>query len=277
MKRIIYFLLGLVFMGSFSSCTQETIRVSSEIESRDYDITDFSALEVSSGFKTYVSFSDVASSVRIQANQNLFEKIKVVHRNGKLSVGVANNVRIKGKETLNLYIVTSDINSFKLTSDSSILLDTPLNTQNVNIELTSDAYFDGDIIANDLKLQCASGSRASIFAEVNTADIRLTSDSDYDGGLTADSAELRLTSDADFYATGTVGQMNAQLSSDANLKDFSMSVRELNIDLSSDSRAFLSVSEKITVSASSDAVLYYKGDAEIVHQNTSSGGKVVRQ
>ena len=172
MKRIIYLLLGLVFMVSFSSCTQETIRVSSEIESRDYDITDFSALEVSSGFKTYVSFSDVTSSVRIQANQNLFEKIKVVHRNGKLSVGLANNVRIKGKETLNLYIVTSDINSFKLTSDSSILLDTPLNTQNVNIELTSDAYFDGDIIANDLNLQCTSGSRSNIFAEVCTADIR---------------------------------------------------------------------------------------------------------
>ncbi|MEL6974499.1 MAG: DUF2807 domain-containing protein [Bacteroidota bacterium] len=277
MKRIIYLLLCLVFMGSFISCTQETIRVSSEIESRDYDITDFTALEVSSGFKTYVSFSEVEASVRIEANQNLFEKIKVVHRTGKLSVGLANNVRIKGKETLNLYIVTSDINSFKLTSDSSILLDTPLDTRNVNIELSSDAYFDGDIIANDLKLQCTSGSRASIFAEVNTADIRLTSDSDYDGGLTADSAELRLTSDADFYATGAVRRMNAQLSSDANLKDFSMSVRELNIDLSSDSRAYLFVSEKITVSASSDAVLYYKGDAEIVQQNTSSGGKVVRQ
>ncbi|MEM6892918.1 MAG: DUF2807 domain-containing protein [Bacteroidota bacterium] len=277
MKRIIFSLVCLATVGSFTSCNQETIRVSSEIESRDYNITDFNALEVSSGFKTYVSFSDVAASVRIEANQNLFEKIKVVHRDGKLSVGLANNVQIKGKETLNLYIVTSDINSFKLTSDSSILLDTPLDTQNVNIELTSDAYFDGDIIANDLKLQCTSGSRASIFAEVNTADIRLTSDSDYDGGLTADSAELRLTSDADFYASGAVGQMNARLSSDANLKDFSLSVRELNIDLSSDSRAYLSVSETINVSASSDAVLYYKGDAEIEQQNTSSGGKVVRQ
>ena len=79
MKRIIYLLLGLVFMVSFSSCTQETIRVSSEIESRDYDITDFSALEVSSGFKTYVSFSDVTSSVRIQANQNLFIGIIFLH------------------------------------------------------------------------------------------------------------------------------------------------------------------------------------------------------
>lgn len=277
MKRIIYVLVCLVVAGSITSCSQETVRVSSEVESRDYNTTDFTALEVSSGFKTYVSFSDSETSVRIEANQNLFEKIKVVHRNGKLSVGLVNNVRIKGKETLNLFIVTSDINSFRLSSDSSILLDTPLNTQNVSIDLSSDAHFDGDVIADDFKLVCSSDSSASIFAEVQTANVNLSSGSNYEGGLVANAAELRLTSDADFFATGEVGQMNAQLSSDANLKDFSMSVQDLNINLSSDSKAYLSVSERITVSASSDAVLYYKGDAQIVQQNTSSGGKVVRQ
>ena len=77
------FLIGLIILsaGLFMACDHDTIRASGEVTSLEYSIPEYSELEVSNAFNAYVTFSDTEESIRIEANDNLHDKI-VVNQEG---------------------------------------------------------------------------------------------------------------------------------------------------------------------------------------------------
>lgn len=260
-----------------SSCTYETIRVSDEVSTREYDFDNITALAVATDFKAYVTFSETEESVSIQANDNLFGKINIYKEGGQLTVKLDNNINIKGKETLNIYITTRDITSFKASSDAAIFLDSALDTQNVSIDISSDAYFEGDITTDNFDLRATSDSKAVVYLKATDAYMNLSSGADLDGESEVEKATIKLSSDAAVDLIGTIENLDATLSSDSNLEDYGLYVEDLKIELSADSDAYLSVSNTIDVTANSDSRLYYKGDAEIVRQILSSDGRVIKK
>lgn len=262
---------------TITSCTNETIRVSDEVSTREYDFDNITALAVATDFKAYVTFSETEESMSIQANDNLFGRINVYKEGGRLTVKLDNNLNVRGKETLNLYITTRNINSFKGSSDAAIFLDSALETQNVTIDLSSDAYFEGDITADNFEFRASSDSKAVIYLKATDAYMNLSSGADLDGESDVEKATIKLSSDASVDLIGTIGNLEATLSSDSNLKNYGLQVEDLKISLSSDSDSYLSVSKTIDVTANSDSKLFYKGDAEIVRQVLSSDGEVIKK
>nr|WP_298922802.1 DUF2807 domain-containing protein [uncultured Allomuricauda sp.] len=272
-KTFVIALLGL----AITSCTNETIRVSDEVSTREYDFDNITALTVATDFKAYVTFSETEESMSIQANDNLFRKINVYKEGGRLTVKLNNNLNVRGKETLNLYITTRNITNFKASSDAAIFLDSPLETQNVTIDLSSDAYFEGDITVDNFELRGSSDSEAVIYLKATDAYMNLSSDADLDGESEVEKAIVKLSSDAEIDLIGTIRSLDATLSSGSNLKEYGLEVQDLKISLSSDSDSYLSVSNTIDVTANSGSKLFYKGDAEIIRQILSSDGKVIKK
>ncbi|PRX57439.1 GIN domain-containing protein [Flagellimonas meridianipacifica] len=259
------------------SCSTETVRVSDEVSARNYDFNEITALEVATDFKAYINFSDAEQSIRIEANSNLFDKIDVFERNGKLTVKVKNNVNIKGKETLNLFINAKSITEFKASSDASIFLDAPLNAPSTSVQLSSDAYFDGDVTTDDFELTASSDSKATLYLDAKNARMDFSSGAQMDGEVTIDEVNVKLSSDSEIDVMGTISELTATLSSDSRIKDYALGVENLKVTLTSDSEAYLTVSNTIDVTANSDSKLFYKGEAEIISQNLSSDGKVIKK
>ncbi len=270
---IIALAMGLMM----TSCVQETVWVSDEVSTRSYDFEQITALQVATDFNAYVTFSETEDRVEIEANDNLFNKMDVFMEGNKLVVKLENNIRVKGRETLNLYITTKNISWFRATSDAAIFLESPLNASSVYIDLSSDGHFIGDIVSDDFELRAESDSDAELYLETTNAYFDLSSNAYLDGEATIDNAKVRLSSDAAVDLLGDVDYMDAVVSSDAELKGYGLHVNDLEVELSSDGEAYLTVFETIDVMASSDGRLYYKGDADIVRQVLSSGGKVIKK
>lgn len=277
MKSIQRIAIALFLGFTVTSCVQESIWVSEEVSTRDYDFTGIRALQVSSDFRAYITFSDTEEKVSIKANDNLFRRIDAYMEGSKLVVKLENNVRVRGKETMELYVTTKNISQFKASADAAIFMESPINTNTVSIELSSDAYFEGDITAGDLELHMASDSEAEMYLDVQDAYLDLSSSSRLQGESKIKDAKIRLASDAEVDMVGTIESLDAIMSSDSELKDYGLEVLDLRIDLTSDSDAFLTVTGTIDVTANSDSRLYYKGDAEIIRQVLSSDGKVIKK
>ncbi|WP_036382008.1 GIN domain-containing protein [Muricauda sp. MAR_2010_75] len=260
-----------------TSCVQETVWVSEEVSTRNYDFENITALQVATDFNAYVTFSETEERVEIKANDNLFNRMDVYMEGNKLVVKLENNIRVKGRETLNLYITTSNISWFKASSDAAIFLESPLHSSSVYIDLSSDGHFIGDIVADDFELRAESDSDAELYLETTNAYFDLSSSAYLDGEATIENAIVRLSADATMDLVGDVDHMDTALSSDAELKGYGLHVNDLEVELSSDAEAYLTVFETIDVVASSDGRLYYKGDAQIVRQVLSSGGKVIKK
>ena len=277
MRTIKTTLLAIGMASFISSCSYETIRVSDEVSTREYDFDNITALTVATDFKAYVNFSETEEEVRIKANNNLFGKIDIYQDGGRLTVKLKNNINIKGKETLQLFITTRQIRDFRASSDAAIYLDSPLNAPNVSVDLSSDAYFEGDITTERFDFEASSDANADVFVDANRAHLNLSSSAKIVGEFQVNEVNARLSSDSQVDLFGNVGDLEATLSSDSRFEDYGLVVDNLEISLSSDSDAYLTVNNTIDVEANTDSRLFYKGDAEIIRQVLSSDGRVIKK
>ncbi len=134
--------LGLMlFTVVFTSCDYEKIRASEEVSSLTYNIPDFSNLEVSNAFNVYVSFSDTEESIRIEANENLHDRITVKRDGNSLVIKLKKFTQIRGNATLNAYIVTKNITEFDISGASTLYLENQWVISNGRIDLSGSSDF----------------------------------------------------------------------------------------------------------------------------------------
>tara|TARA_R110002049_G_scaffold15667_2_gene63904 strand:- start:3633 stop:4352 length:720 start_codon:yes stop_codon:yes gene_type:complete len=231
--------LVIAFSILLLSCEKDTITASEEITTKDFEFSGFTSLEVNDNFKVYLNFSDTEQKLRIQANDNLHEYILVNKESNKLTVKLDNVRRIKGKETLNVFITAKKIDNFTIKGNAKLVLEDSMETDNLKINLTGNSSISGPL---DLQ-----------------------------------SLDLNATGNCMIDFSGSVKTMDVKLSGNSEISDYDLIVDLLKIDLSGNSNAFLTVSNSISIDASGNSVLSYKGNANIVHQKLSSSSKIVKK
>ena len=75
---------------------------------------------------------------------------------------------------------------------------------------------------------------------------------------------------------GEVDVLTAQVNSDAGIDAFKLKVKSLDINLSSDAWAELTVIEELRAVVTSDARLIYRGRPTVIKQKTNSDGRIRR-
>tara|TARA_R110000868_G_scaffold4211_13_gene26599 strand:+ start:6719 stop:7441 length:723 start_codon:yes stop_codon:yes gene_type:complete len=239
MKKLTTASIYIFLILALDSCNIDTIKVSDIVTTEQVSFKNYSALSISDDFNAYVTFSDTEEKIEIEANRNLHERIVVRKEGTKLHIKMENNLIIKGNETLNIYIITKQINNFECHGDSRLILESSLDTQSAKVALYGDSYFSGELYLDDLKLILRGDSKADIYGKVNL--------------------------------------LGAELSGGSTLKDYDLEIDNLIIDLRGDSNAYLSVKSTIDVDASGDSVLRYKGNAAITHQRLNGDSKVLKK
>ena len=229
----------IAFTILLMSCEKDTITASKDITTKDHEISGYSSLEVNDNFKVFINFSDTDEKLRVQANDNLHGYILVNKESNKLTVKLDKVSRIKGQETLNVFITTKSIDNFTIKGNAKLELEDPLETDNLKIYLRGNSFFSGELAVE--KLDLVSSGNCMI----------------------------------DF--SGSVKNMDVELDGNCELSDHDLSVDTLNIDLSGNSNTYLTVNNSISIDASGNSVLSYKGSATIAHQKLSSGSKIVRK
>lgn len=238
MKTNRLYKLIAIFSIILSSCSVDNIRVTNNdvVTLRTVNITDFNAVEIANGFNAYITFSDSEESIEIEANDNLHDFIIARKEDNKLVVRIKNNVKIKGKETLKVYITTKSITDFYVAADSKIVLENTLIEDSAKIKVTADSFFSGEILAEYIELKVSADAKADLY--------------------------------------GNVGILNANLSADASLSDFGLHVEDLKMKMAADSDANITVTNTIDIEATADCTLRYKGDATIIYQKLTADSRV---
>ncbi len=233
-------LLGLLaIVLVLTSCENDSIRASGEVISRDFTFSGYRALEVGGAFEVFVRFSDTEESVRIDANENLQDRLVVRVNGNTLEIRPENNLNIRGNATLRAFITTRNLLGINLSGASTLTLEDEWVVGNGSLRLSGASNLTGEVTATQLEI-CASGA-----------------------------------SDIDLF--GTADELDVDLSGSSDLKDFDLQVQRLNIDLSGSSDAYLSINESIEIDASGSSSLNYRGNPEILRQNLSGSSELNRR
>jgi len=235
--KTITFCIGLILsIGLLASCDHETIRASGEITSREISFSDYSGLKVANAFNVYVTFSDTEESIRIDANENIQDRILVQKDGNDLVIKLQKFTNIKGNATLNAYITTKSLSKIDLSGATDLTLENEWVAENAKIELSGASGFLGEVMADNLNLDMGGASTANIY--------------------------------------GSITALNANLSGSSDIRDYDLSVEKLDINLSGASEAFLSVNDAIDIRASGASVLYYKGNATVNNKRLSGASEI---
>ena len=225
MKTNRTFLILALLSFILISCTVETIGITGDdtVTTKNISLSDYSEIEISNDFNAYVTFSDTEERIEIEANDKLHQHIIAKKSDNILIIKLKNNINIKGKETLNVYITTKEITRFSASADSKIILENPLIAEDVDIKLSADSDFSGEVNVEDMNLKGSAVTRIDLF--------------------------------------GTVQNLEANLSADSKLQNYGLEVTNLKIKMTADCDAYLTVTGTIDVDAVADCDLYYKGNA----------------
>ena len=236
MKKVNLFLGLILVIGVLQSCDHDTVHASEKITSLEYSIPAYAELKVSDAFTTYVTFSDREESVRIEADNNLHDKMVVKNEGNALVIRLKNSTSVRGNATLNVYIVTKDITAFDIAGASRVTLENEWIVSDGSIALSGASDFSGAVNSDRLHVDLAGASRLDLF--------------------------------------GNTASLNAKLSGSSVLRDYDLNVEHLNIDLSGASEVFLSVNETIDIKGSGASILNYKGSAIVENRELSGSSEV---
>lgn len=228
----------ILALGFLSSCDHDTIRASDEVSSLEYSIPDYSTVQVSNAFNTNVTFSDTEESIRIEANENLHDRIIVQREGNSLIIKLKKFTNVRGNATLNAYIVTKDISKFDMAGASKLTLENVWNSSEGRIELSGASNFTGEVAIDRLNLDMGGASSLDIY--------------------------------------GNSSSLDANLSGSSDIRDFDLSVVDLKIQMSGASEASLSISESIDIRASGASSLQFKGDAKITYKRLTGASEIVK-
>ncbi len=266
------FALGL----SLTSCEQYSFTPSGDITNIEKDITGFDALDVSHDFTVFVKFSDAEESVRIEADDNFSDHIVVEKIGSTLHISLEGIQNIRGRKTLNAYITTPTLKDIEATGDSKVILENELQNEQVKINLRGDSQLQGPISANHLAASISGDSKMILDNMMQGESVILTvkGDSKFEGGFDVTTIDALLTGDSQINLIGEADNANIEARGDSKVKSYNFTVKSLDIDLASDSDAYLTVTDEMSVKASGDSVMNYKGNPTINKQQLSGDAKV---
>lgn len=198
--------------------------------------SNYNAIDASSAFTVYVTFSDDEESIEIEANENLHQYIEVKKLNNVLKIELEKNISLHGSATLNAYIKTQHVSKYEGSGATRFIVENTIEADDVHIYMSGASTFTGEIDANNLYSDLSGASVMNVDGFTNNIDIE---------------------------ASGA-----------SMLKDYGFQTRSLIADLSGASSVYISVEEEINVEASGASALHFMGPAIIIHQDLSGSSSV---
>jgi hypothetical protein len=236
MKKLVF--LSLAVMLALPSCIidgwDQGISGNGKVVEEVRDIDGFTGVKVSSGIDVYLSQGN-NFEVKVEADENLHEVI-LTELEGKMLVVKTERVNIRNAKSKKVHVTLPELTALKISSAGDCVGQTSFTCDDLNLSISS---------AGDLSL------------EVDAKKISL---------------DISSSGDADI--SGTADEFNAELSSAGDLNAFDLVARKVDVSVSSAGNARVHATEEISMNASSAGNIKYRGNARVMHSQSSSAGNI---
>lgn len=236
MKKILFLCAVIpLFLGScVISGWDPGISGNGNVAEETRDVSGFTGVHVSSGIDVYLTEGD-QFEVRVEADENLLDVIETEVRGNMLVVGT-DHVSIRRARSKRVYVTLPELKELKISS-------------------AGDCEGQNTFHCGDLRLGISSAGDLSLKVE-------------------ADRIDLDISSSGDATLAGTAGHLDASLSSAGDLDAWDLEARVVDVTASSAGDARVFATQEISMDASSAGNIYYRGDARVVHSQSSSAGSI---
>lgn len=274
-----------------SGCGVLVTTKSGAITTKDYQITDFSAVDIGDAFQVEIQRGD-SYSVQITADTNSLDRTDVTRSGDTLKIGRKPwPVISSGHQTLNVRITMprltkltisgstkGTVSGFKSSDDfearvlDASSLDLDMETGAFSAVVSASSHLTGQVTSTESDIELSESSRMDLQLTTGAFNLEASASSKATGSVQTTSTAIRLLEASSVNLTGSGGNLDlfASASSSATLPDFT--IGDLHVQLSEGSKADLTVNGRITGSLNNGSQLLYAGNPVLDSSFQVNGG-----
>jgi hypothetical protein len=213
---------------------QDTIRNSGITSEQEVNFTNFSEINIKSGFELFLKQDDT-ESILIVADQNVLPYIEYFRKGDEITFRMKNGYQVTRK-SVQIFISTKNISKLSGSGGSSLVAESVLEGKKMKLVLSGGSTFTGKINTGKMHVLQSGGSTSKI--------------------------------------SGSTINLNADLSGGSELIGQNYIIEYLDLDFSGGSSANLTVTGELSVSGSGGSKLKYSGGGRIVKSSLSGGSSI---
>lgn len=288
MKKLFLFIAGLGFLAAIIGCllgltakrvfaderfTSQSLKGSGRIVARTQNIPAFKAIDSSRGIRVTVTEAP-QGAVRIEADDNLLDKVIAEVRQGTLKIGIDKSVKNLSDYHIKVTVPYNErIGSFKASSASSIVCDRPLKAGKTTLSASSAAKIETAVEATTCKIDASSAAKIVAAVTAGECEIETSSASKVKATVTARKCTFDASSASKIEAKGQATRCEASLNSASKLSAEKLDAETYDIETSSGASARIRCTGMLKAEASSGSSIRYSGDCS-TRIEKSSGGSI---
>lgn len=225
----------MTLMGGCMIPSIATITGSGGTETRSFDLSGFTKLEVGSAFTVDVTQSG-DYSVEVTVDDSLLDRLEVRASGDTLHIGLKSGTSIRGPVTMRAAVSMPELRGLDLSGATRGAVSGFRSDRGLSVSVSGASRLSGDITCGDARFDVSGASRVE---------------------LTGAAAGLRV---------------NASGASTVTLDDFPAA--DSDVEARGASRASVNVHGRLNATASGASTVHYGGKPSSVRQNTSGGSSV---
>lgn len=231
-KKVLAIFAVVIF---FCSCTKETPE--GEIINRYQDVSNFSKINISDGFRVY--FSEIENNtIEIKTYENIHKYVIVSQKGDLVSIKFKDKVRFTYDPLVTIYIPRKQLSEVTL---------------NGGAKFSAPAIFP----SNKLKINLSGGATFQTKLEVTALEATLTGGSNLDLSGSCDIFEINSSNGGTF-------------------EGYEFEINKLTCNLTGGCVGKCTVNQSLSVVLSNGSTLKYKGNGVVTDQNITGGSQLIK-
>ena len=298
MKKTISVIIVAVLLGGLL-LTGCRIEGSGNIETREFNFSDFTKVEIGSAFNFEISRSD-SYGISITMDDNMFEHIQITEEGETLKIGSTSKIALItivdfGTTTKKAVIRMPQLTGLDISGASEGIVSGFESTEELEMDVSgaSELSF-RDLIASDVDIDVSgashvlmAGSVRDMVAEASgasrielmtlsagDAELTLSGASHIEGNLNADNIDFDLSGASTALMRGSTGDIRVEASGASRVDLPNLTVNNADVTLTGASDASINLDGKLDMSLSGASSLNYTGTPVLGEINLSGGSTI---
>ena len=258
MKKAMVAVLVVVLLTSvvIAGC-EGVVTGSGNLETRQFNFSDFTKLDISSAFEFEIVQSG-SYSVSITADDNLFEHIQVSKEGETLRIGLKTLTSL-GPVTMKTVITMPQLRGMDISGASKGSVSNFNSTENLDIEVSGASSLElVEISAGDVEFDVSGASKAT-------------------GDITASIVDFDVSGASTVQLEGSASDIVADVSGASRMKLAGFTVNNADVSLSGASNGTVNLSGKLDANLSGASKLEYIGEPTMGAINTSGASTLSKK
>lgn len=254
--------------------SEDVEKGSGNLETRQYDFTDFTKVDIGSAFRYEIRQSDTYS-ISITADDNIFKNIEVEEDGETLRIGLKPFLNF-GSITLEADITMPRLTGLESSGATRGTVTGFNNGDNLDLQISGASRVNlVDIITGNIKGNISGASTLEGRITAGDIDLEISGASNFNGNLTAQDLIFDFSGASKVNVRGSGNDMLLDASGASRIELDDFSVNNADISLGGASSCFIDINGKLEVSLSGASKLVYTGEAVIISTDIS-GGSLLR-